>query len=157
VGGRVTDHPATGIQGWAQHQLNRERIRPRQAASLIVVVWILAVVLFSVVEHLVDRKAFPTVWAAAWWAIQTVTTVGYGDAVPEQTAGKLVAGILMLGGLALLSVVTATITSGFVAQRQALARASGEDPVIARLDRLDRRLAAIEAELERLRAPAGSG
>jgi voltage-gated potassium channel len=150
------DDPSTGIQGWAQHRLNRERLRPRQAASLIVVVWVLAVVLFSVVEHLVDKQSFPTIWTAAWWAIQTVTTVGYGDAVPQQTAGKFVAGVLMLGGLAMLSVVTATITSGFVAQRQAQARASGEDPVIARLDRLDRRLAAIEAELEHLRAPAGS-
>jgi voltage-gated potassium channel len=53
-----------------------------------------------------------------WWAIETVTTVGDGDVVPDQTEGKVIAGFLMLGGLSLLSVITATITSGFVSRAE---------------------------------------
>jgi hypothetical protein len=45
-------------------------------------------------------------------------TVGYGDVVPQDTVGRAIASLLLLGGLALLSVVTATITSGFVARAQ---------------------------------------
>lgn len=44
----------------------------------------------------------------------TVTTVGYGDVVPAQTAGKIVASFLLLGGLSLLAVVTGVVTSVFV-------------------------------------------
>jgi voltage-gated potassium channel len=49
---------------------------------------------FGVVERLVDPKTFHNVWLEMWWAIETVTTVGYGDVVPNQTAGKIIAGFL---------------------------------------------------------------
>jgi voltage-gated potassium channel len=48
---------------------------------------------------------------AAWWAISTITTVGYGDRYPTTTEGRLVAALLMLGGIALLGVVTASLAS----------------------------------------------
>ena len=63
--------------------------------------------MFGVVERLVDPKSFHSVWLGMWWAIETVTTVGYGDIIPNQTAGKVIAGFLMLGGLSLISVLTA--------------------------------------------------
>ena len=71
-----------------------------------------------------------------WWAIETVTTVGYGDIIPDQTAGKVIAGFLMLGGLSLISVLTAVITSGFVALAQERRRASGEDPIGQKLEEI---------------------
>ena len=40
---------------------------------------------------LMDEDNYPSVWAGLWWAVQTVTTVGYGDAVPVTVAGRLVA------------------------------------------------------------------
>ncbi len=68
-----------------------------------------------------------------WWAISTMTTVGYGDLVPVTTAGRLVAGALMIGGIALLGVVTATLASWLVdrvseenEQEQAATRAQVE-------------------------------
>jgi voltage-gated potassium channel len=91
-----------------------------------------------------------------WWAIETVTTVGYGDIVPNQTVGKVIAGFLMLGGLSLLSVVTAAITSGFVSRAEAERRAAGEDPVMQKLEEMSAELRAVKAELEQLRPPAGS-
>lgn len=51
---------------------------------------------------------------AMWWALTTVTTVGYGDRFPVTGEGRAVAVGLMLGGIALLGVVTATIAAWFV-------------------------------------------
>jgi len=90
-----------------------------------------------------------------WWAIETVTTVGYGDIVPDQTAGKVIAGFLMLGGLSLLAVVTAAITSGFVSRAQAHGQITGSDPVMQKLDELTAQLHAVQAELEHLRSASG--
>jgi voltage-gated potassium channel len=87
------------------------------------------------------------VWLAFWWAIQTVTTVGYGDVVPTQTSGKALASILMIGGLSFLSIITATVTSAFVARRQAELREAGKDPVMRQLDQIAARLDRIEGEL----------
>jgi len=48
---------------------------------------------------------------ALWWAMTTVTTVGYGDRYPITTQGRFIAGGLMLGGIALLGIVTASLAS----------------------------------------------
>jgi voltage-gated potassium channel len=56
-------------------------------------------------------------WKAAWWAIVTLTTVGYGDVVPETTWGRIVGAGLMFGGLLMLSLLTATIASVFIERK----------------------------------------
>jgi voltage-gated potassium channel len=132
----------------------RERardLRPRDAAYLVIAVWLLAVVAWGTAEHFLDKETFPTVWLGMWWALQTVTTVGYGDVVPSHGLGRAVASVLLLGGLAFISVITATITSGFVALRERQAREAGEDPVVARLDAIAARLDGLERELSALR------
>lgn len=53
---------------------------------------------------------------ASWWAISTMTTVGYGDRYPTTGTGRLAAVALMLGGIAVLGVVTATLASWLVEQ-----------------------------------------
>ena len=55
---------------------------------------------------------------ALWWAMTTVTTVGYGDRFPVTGAGRLVAAGLMIGGIALLGTVTATLASYLVERVQ---------------------------------------
>jgi hypothetical protein len=62
----------------------------------------------------------------------------------------------MLGGLSLLSVVTAAITSGFVSRSEARRRAAGEDPVMQKLDDLAAELRNVKAKLEQLQ-PGGGG
>jgi voltage-gated potassium channel Kch len=131
-------------------QLRRKgRLRPRYAAYVIVVAWSIGVVVFGVVERLVDPGTFPNVWLGMWWAIQTVTTVGYGDVVPGSTVGKVIASFLMLGGLSLFAVVTGAITSAFVAQRQK-DMMGAEDPVTRKLEEMTAKLDALQAEVARL-------
>jgi voltage-gated potassium channel len=141
--------PATSRpEKWLDRRLGRKGLRPREAAYLIGAFWAVAVVVFGVVERLIDPRTFHSIWQGMWWAIQTVTTVGYGDIVPKQTAGKVIAGFLMIGGLSLLSVVTAAITSGFVSRAEARRAATGEDPVLQKLDQLSNELQALRSELE---------
>ena len=146
------------MERWIDRKLSSRALRPRYAARVIATIWVSTVVLFGVVERIVDPDTFDTVWLAFWWAIQTITTVGYGDVVPGSAAGKAIAAILMLGGLSLLSIITATITSAFVARRQAELQAAGTDPIMLRFDELAARLDGIEAELRGRGgdAPAGS-
>jgi voltage-gated potassium channel len=128
-------------------RIERRGIRPRDAAIGIVTIWVVAVVVLGVVEHLVDPKTFDTVWLGMWWGVQTVTTVGYGDVVPKDPVGQVIASFLMLGGLSLLAVVTGAITSAFVARAEADKREAESDPVIQRLDELDTQLKQLRAEL----------
>jgi voltage-gated potassium channel len=152
------DLHSSRTERWAHRRLTNRVLRPRYAAYLIASIWLVAVVAFGIIERIADPQTFPSVWLAFWWALQTVTTVGYGDVVPGQTSGKALASILMLGGLAFLSIVTATITSAFIARRQAEAQEAGEDPVIRRLDEISSRLDKMDAEISRLghdgRAPS---
>jgi voltage-gated potassium channel len=150
--------PPSPIERWIDRKLGTA-MRPRYAARLIAVIWLGAVIIFGVTVRIVDSETFGSVWLAFWWALQTVTTVGYGDVVPQDTPGKILGAILMLGGLSLLSIITATITSAFVARRQAELQESGDDPVMHQLRQIDARLDGIDAELRRLRGdapPSGS-
>jgi voltage-gated potassium channel len=147
----MDDHQAPGLLGRRlDSHMQRKGLRPRYAAYVIVVAWAIGVVVFGVVERLVDPGTFDNVWLGMWWAIQTVTTVGYGDVVPGSTAGKVIATFLMLGGLSLFAVVTGAITSSFVAQRQREGLLAGEDPVDRRLDEMTAKLDKMQADLARL-------
>ena len=132
-------------------RINRRGLRPRDAAYLIVGVWLFFIVVFAVVERLVDPQTFGNVWEGIWWGAQTVTTVGYGDVVPQDTVGKAIAVILMLGGLSLIAVVTGAITSTFVTRAESERMKAGDDPVMQELKKLSTQLEELRAEI------AGSG
>ena len=59
-------------------------------------------------------------WEGIWWAIVTVTTVGYGDITPESPGGRMVAILLMLSGVGLTSTISASVAAYFVAQESGL-------------------------------------
>ncbi len=96
---------------------------------------------FAAVMRIVDSESFPTYGTALWWSVSTVTTVGYGDVVPQQSFGRLVAGILMVLGFAFLSLVTGTIASALVSRYRA---DTADNPVVDAIDRLERRIAELE-------------
>ena len=145
------------MAAWSHARQQRRGLRPRDAATLIAVAWIATILLFGFLERLLDPKTFYTVWLGDWWALQTVTTVGYGDVVPETTMGKIVASVLLLGGLAFLTVIIAMITGGFVSLYQRQAVAAGEDPYMNAMRALGDELSDVRSELQSLRELVGHG
>jgi len=119
----------------------------RKAVSVIVVVAATMAVVAAFLERLID-PAFNTFGQALWWAVSTVSTVGYGDYVPESAAGRLIGSVLMLTGLALIPIITSVVVSILVSQRTSEARAqelSDIERILERLDKLDQRLAGLES------------
>jgi voltage-gated potassium channel len=133
-----------------ERHVERKGLRPRVAASIVAALWLIAIVVFGVIMRLVDPDSFDTIWDGMWWATQTVTTVGYGDVVPADPAGQLIASLFMLGGLSFFAVITGVITSVFVTRAQEERRARRADPVMQRLDLLTGELVEVRGQLARL-------
>jgi voltage-gated potassium channel Kch len=109
----------------------------------------------GVLMRLLDSEEYPNAWVGMWWALQTVTTIGYGDVTPKETSGRLVASFVMLEGVALLTITIAAITSTFVTrtarERDDAAAAHDEQSQVrieAKLDDLTARLERLETTLE---------
>ena len=121
-------------------------VTPRGAVVLIATTTIVVTAVSAFLMTLVDHENFPSLGSGLWWAIQTTTTVGYGDNVPTTTAGRVVASIVMLFGIGFLTVITAAITSTFVARsRVEQMRAAADTSTNEQFRQLDGRLERIEA------------
>ena len=121
---------------------------PRGAAVVIATVSTSITVAAGILMTVADRKGFPSIGSGLWWAVQTVTTVGYGDHVPTTVAGRLVAAVVMLVGIGFLTVITAAITSTFVSRSRREQTLSGPgSPTEEQLTQIARRLERIEAAL----------
>lgn len=87
----------------------------------IVVFSTMAVVLGAIAEYLVESPypdaKIKNIGDAFWWAIVTVTTVGYGDVYPVSPGGKIVASMLMIVGIAILGVLISTLGAGLIESR----------------------------------------
>lgn len=90
------------------------------AATLV---WFTAALAFYDVERGAPGSMVDSFGDALWWSISTMSTVGYGDVYPVTTEGRIVAAGLMIIGISMLGVITATVASWFVAQTQANLRA----------------------------------
>jgi voltage-gated potassium channel Kch len=131
----------------------REPPSVRGAAGTIVTATAIVVVFGGVLMRVLDRSEYSNIWVGMWWALQTVTTVGYGDVTPHNVSGRIVASFVMLEGIAFLAIVTAAITSTFVARATAEhleAEAEESD-----YDRLSTRLDEVNAKLDHLTASLG--
>ncbi len=131
----------------------REPVSVRSAARVIVVATLLIVVIGGIAIRLLDHREYSSIWLGMWWALQTVTTVGYGDVTPKNVAGRFVGALMMLQGIAFLAITTAAITSTFVARAQAKRQAEedrAEDRLDARLDDLSERMDRVEQLLLKL-------
>jgi len=81
--------------------------------SVVLLTWVSAVAVFNA-EMGVPGSDIVTFGDALWWAVVTMTTVGYGDFTPVSAAGRAIAVVLMVVGIALLGVITASVASWFV-------------------------------------------
>lgn len=123
-------------------------VSPRGAAVVIASVTTSITVVAGLLMTILDRKGFPSLGTGLWWAVQTVTTVGYGDHVPTTAVGQIVAALVMLLGIGFVTVVTASITSSFVARSRQEQPPAGNDASPAeQLRKIDERLERIEATL----------
>ena len=134
--------------------LLREPPSVRTAASVIVTATALVVVGGGLLMRLLDHDEYSNIWVGMWWALQTVTTVGYGDVTPKHTSGRIVASFVMLEGIAFLTIIIAAITSTFVAraaeEREDAEEAEGqtaEQRLEAKLDELTVRMDRLESLL----------
>ena len=137
----------------------RAPLSVRRAMAVIVAATLVSVMVGGVLITLVDPEEFPDLGTGLWWALQTVTTVGYGDVTPENTAGRLVGALFLLEAIAFVTIVTAVITSSFVerARQQGIAEleteeAVGNEHLAAQLSEITSRLERIQQTLD----PGGS-
>jgi voltage-gated potassium channel len=91
----------------------RGRVVVYVAGSTVMLTSVAALAMLDAERDAADAN-ITTIGDALWWAITTITTVGYGDRYPTTTTGRAIAVGLMIAGIALLGVVTATLASWLV-------------------------------------------
>jgi voltage-gated potassium channel len=126
-----------------------ERLTLPRAIATILIVAITIVLVAGLIERLVEPEVFDSLGLSYWWAITTVTTVGYGDVVPVSTGGRVVGSILMLTGLALIPTTTTVVVSLLLNKVQRAAMAEDRQSRQELADRLER----IEEQLTQLQGP----
>jgi voltage-gated potassium channel Kch len=126
--------------------LLRESLTARRAAAIIAAFTVLITVAGGILERVVDRQEFPTIGKGLWFALQTVTTVGYGDVTPRRSDGRFIGAVVMLTGIGFLAVITASVTASLIeASRKRFVEREGD--LTKRLDEVSERLVRIEAAL----------
>jgi voltage-gated potassium channel len=105
---------------------------------------VFVVVVSGAAQAAFNANEFDSVWDGVWWAVVTVTTVGYGDLYPTDVEGRIIGIVVMLVGIGFISVLTATMASLFIKTD------TGSDEVLETL----RRIEADVAELKGQRFPA---
>jgi voltage-gated potassium channel len=99
----------------------------------------------------------PSFFDGFWWAMSTMTTVGYGDFVPKTTGGRIVAILLMMIGITFVALLTGAVAQRFVAPAVSQvelgveAVEAGEDLIAAEISEIRSRLDRLEALLQRPR------
>ena len=113
-----------------------ERLTIGRAIATIVTIAVTIGLIGGLVARLVEPETFDSIGLSYWWAITTLTTVGYGDVVPVTTAGRVVGAVLMLTGLALIPTTTSVTITLLVNKRTRAERLEMEE----RLARIEQRL-----------------
>jgi len=88
-------------------------ITVKVAVSAVFISYIAAIQI-TISERTVEGSNIKTFSDGLWWAVTTVTTVGYGDRYPTTTEGRLLAVLLMITGISLVGVITASVAAWFV-------------------------------------------
>ena len=142
----------------------RSRLRDRTARAIasrrvfpyLATITFLLALAVGVSVRLIAPKDFDSVGEGMWWSVVTLGTVGYGDVVPTTPWGRVVGALTIILGVTFLAFLTATVTSMFVSNEQRseterldVIREESEEEIRALLRRLDERLDAIEARLDR--------
>lgn len=116
-----------------------ERLTIIRAIRLVAFVALSLAAVAAILEWAID-PGIGTFRDSLWWAIVTVTTVGYGDVVPTSSGGRLVGALLMLAGVSAIPITTSLVVSVFVSRLQRQQHARDEEErkeLVARLERIE--------------------
>ncbi len=133
-----------------------ERVLGPYKAAYVLVLWFLTVFTGAGLVLLFEEGSGGTIngfWEALWWAVPTITTVGYGDTYPVTSAGRVVAVLVMLVGIVLFGVLTAGVAAYFVErveEQDEKVQTDKLDLVLKRLDEQEERNKKVDLLLERL-------
>jgi voltage-gated potassium channel len=119
------------------------RLTTQNVFRFVAIATLFLVFISGAAEATVDQGDFHTFWDGIWWAVVTVTTVGYGDLYPHTVAGRLIAMLLMLVGIGFISVLTASVASLFLKSD----RRDETDDIAETLRRIELDLAEVKARL----------
>jgi voltage-gated potassium channel len=92
------------------------RLTSGDSLRIAAILTLAAVVVAGAAQSAVDAGEYGSLWDGVWWAVVTVTTVGYGDLYPKTVQGRLIEIVLMFVGIGFLSLLTASIASRLVKQ-----------------------------------------
>jgi len=123
-------------------QLKRVFFHKREIFGIMLFFLVFVILFSSSIMYLVENTAqpdkFSSIPAAMWWAVMTVTTVGYGDIIPITPLGKMIGSVMTLVGVLVLALPSAILATGFIEEREK-----------AKTDDHDPELPGIEADLVR--------
>lgn len=108
----------------------------------------------------VEKDGYST-WDGVWWAVSTMTTVGYGDIYPETTTGRFLAFVVMLVGIGFIAILTGAVAERFLARDvhaievEIAGEAEGVDAVLTELREIRDRLGDLEGRVQRLGSTTG--
>ena len=143
----MADHPG---RNRLATRLMSGRLTARRAALIIGAFTVMVTLIAALLAFLLDREDFPNFGVSAWWALQTVTTVGYGDFVPTNPEGRLIGSVVMVVGVGFLAVVTASIVATFIeTARRRLGEDSDHEELTRKLDQIMDRLERLETAVGR--------
>ena len=138
------------LTGLPRVKLLRENFYEALAITFKVFLFSILIAYIAAVQITITERDVPTsniksFGDGLWWAVTTVTTVGYGDTYPVSTQGRIVGTALMIMGVALLGTITASIASNFN-------QTNSEDTIggtsASELDALKQRVAELEGKLD---------
>lgn len=158
-----SDRPAGTVEGASAARADRvpltarlllhQSLSARRAAVIIAGFTVMITLAGGILVRLVDHKEYPTFGRGLWFALQTVTTVGYGDVTPRQPSGRIIATVVMLAGIGFLAVITASVTASLVESSRRRFVGQSDVEMNERLGEVSERLARIEALLDRSPTP----
>jgi voltage-gated potassium channel len=123
----------------------RGRILLYTVSAVVLMIYVASLAILDT-EREIPGARITSFGDAVWWAISTVTTIGYGDLYPITLTGRVIAVLLMIGGISLIGVVTASLAS-WIVQRVAETDRASQAATAAHIDELREEIRMLVAEL----------